>query len=389
MSVKVVCIKDHWSIRVNWHRHRRTRQVTPNTEARALEVAEKLRVALDLYGADALRMLDEPKAQEPRKIPTVAEYGHKWLAELASAGLKRSTQERYGYLVRNHIIPAFGDRPLDDLNYSALKEWIIERGKIRSRNMVRTMAGVVRAMMDEAIRDGHVAANPVERLAKFYRTAKGQRPQVDPFRVDELHAIEAKCKERFLERYVLVLVLGRTGIRVGEATGLQWQDVDERHAQLLIRRNMPRHRQAESVKTPSSERKVDLSPEVLEELRRLRKERRAELLQAGREWDVEEWIFRNQRDRPLIYSDIRKRLWNRLLDLAGLRRRGIHQLRHTWASHMLAAGADLAYVATQLGHSSPAVTLRIYTHYVPGSRRVTAAILDRKNANEMQTEAGK
>jgi integrase len=56
---------------------------------------------------------------------------------------------------------------------------------------------------------------------------------------------------------------------------------------------------------------------------------------------------------------------------------------------MLAAGADLAYVATQLGHSSPAVTLRIYTHYVPGSRRVTAAILDKKNANEMQTEAGK
>jgi integrase len=52
---------------------------------------------------------------------------------------------------------------------------------------------------------------------------------------------------------------------------------------------------------------------------------------------------------------------------------------------MLAIGADPAYVAAQLGHSSPAITLRIYAHFVPGTRRVGPEALD-KNANNAQTK---
>jgi integrase len=52
---------------------------------------------------------------------------------------------------------------------------------------------------------------------------------------------------------------------------------------------------------------------------------------------------------------------------------------------MLAAGADLAYVAAQLGHANPATTLRIYAHWVPGTRRVTTAVLDTAAANVRQT----
>ena len=47
---------------------------------------------------------------------------------------------------------------------------------------------------------------------------------------------------------------------------------------------------------------------------------------------------------------------------------------------MLAAGVDLAYVSAQLGHANPATTLRIYAHWVPGTRRVTTSILDRQTA---------
>ena len=54
---------------------------------------------------------------------------------------------------------------------------------------------------------------------------------------------------------------------------------------------------------------------------------------------------------------------------------------------MLAAGADLAYVSNQLGHANPSITLRIYSHWVPGVRRITTAVLDTKNANNLQMEA--
>jgi integrase len=48
---------------------------------------------------------------------------------------------------------------------------------------------------------------------------------------------------------------------------------------------------------------------------------------------------------------------------------------------MLAAGADLAYVSNQLGHANPSITLRIYSHWVPGTRRVTTSVLDTKPAS--------
>ncbi len=54
---------------------------------------------------------------------------------------------------------------------------------------------------------------------------------------------------------------------------------------------------------------------------------------------------------------------------------------------MLAAGADLAYVSTQLGHANPATTLRIYAHWVPGTRRISTAVLDAKSANNLRMEA--
>jgi len=50
-------------------------------------------------------------------------------------------------------------------------------------------------------------------------------------------------------------------------------------------------------------------------------------------------------------------------------------------------GTDLAYVSKQLGHANQSITLRIYSHWVPGMRRVTTAVLDRKNANNLQVEA--
>jgi integrase len=81
---------------------------------------------------------------------------------------------------------------------------------------------------------------------------------------------------------------------------------------------------------------------------------------------------------PIFYTNFLRRVWYRLQDTAKIRRRTPHDLRHSWASHMLAAGADLAYVSSHLGHSNPPITLGIYAHWVPGTRRVATSILDRQ-----------
>jgi integrase len=370
---------------VNWRCWRRARQVTPNTEERALEVAEKLRIALRLYGVDALLALDAPKPEPPKETATIAEYAAQWSTQLEIEPIKRSTRESYAYLLRVHVLPEFGQLEPKEVTYTAVKDWIRRKLKTHSKNTVRLMLAVLRAMLNEAIKDGHIVINPVHDLARVMRAGKRVREKMDPFTLDELHAIEDKCRARFPEQYGFLLLMSRTGMRIGEATGAQWRDLDERAGQLLVRRNIPHHRETETPKTVASDRRVDLSPDLFEELVRIRGARKAELLRAGRRWNMEEWIFRTQVDTPLHYNNFVIRIWNRCQELAKVRVRGVHNLRHTWASQMLAAGADPAYVATQLGHSSPAITLRIYAHAVPGTRRIGPETLD-KNANNAQTK---
>jgi integrase len=175
--------------------------------------------------------------------------------------------------------------------------------------------------------------------------------------------------------------MARTGMRIGEVTALQWIDIDFAKNYIIVRRNIPHHGQVETTKTEASQRKVDMSPELAEVLRQLRTERKKEALAGGTAFEMEDWVFRTDAGTPIHYTNFLRRIWHRVLDLAQIRRRTPHDLRHTWASHMLASGADLAYVSAQLGHANPSITLRIYSHWVPGTRRITTSILDTKSVN--------
>jgi integrase len=157
---------------------------------------------------------------------------------------------------------------------------------------------------------------------------------------------------------------------------------------VLVRRNIPPHRHVETPKTAASERKVDLSPELAAELKSLLVDKKKQALATGEAFDMEQWMFPNDEGTPIFYTNFLRRVWYKVQDAAKIRRRTPHDLRHSWASHMLSAGADLAYVSAQLGHANPATTLRIYAHWVPGTRRVSTAVLDAKSVDNLRLEAG-
>jgi integrase len=383
MSVKVRYINGNWCVVIDWHRWRKTRKVTPNTQERALEVADRLGRALETYGIDALEAPDAPPPVKRKVIPTLKEYAALWAAQQESEPIKRSTRESYLYLMKKHVEPEFGSWRLTDITYSDLKAWIYRKLGTHSKNTVRLMVASLRSLMLEALKDGHIDTSPVHDLGRFLRAGE-VKEKMDPFTLDELHAVERICGDRFPGYYGFLLLMSRTGMRIGEATAVQWRDIDERSMQIIIRRNIPHHRETSTPKTPSSERRIDMSLELAAELLRLRTERKTELLKAGRKFRAEEWIFRTETGAPIQYNNFVNRIWNRCQDLVQVRRRSPHNLRHTWASQMLAAGADPAYVAQQLGHANVATLLRVYAHFVPGSKRVGAEILDGGGAKNTQ-----
>ena len=378
-----------WYLRISHQRIRKTKAC--GLKDSAVRLKKKLDTALELYGLDALRVIEEQKEREqtvrrsePPPVPTIDEYHKKWQAELEKTDLKRSTKESYSYLLKKHVVPAFGNERIDALDYAKLKAWVIARAGEYSKDSVRLMLAVLRTMLQEAVNEGILPGNPVMKLGKFYRSARRIKEKVDPFTIEELHAIESKCREKFPEHYPFILCMARTGMRIGEATALQWIDIDFSKNHIIVRRNIPHHRQVETTKTAASQRKVDMSPELAAELKQLRTERKKQSLAAGKNFDMESWAFPNEDGSPIYYTNFLRRVWHKVQDQAQVRRRTPHDMRHTWASHMLAGGADLAYVSNQLGHANPSITLRIYSHWVPGTRRVTTSILDTVEVNKRQ-----
>jgi integrase len=375
-----------WYLRITYQNIRKTKAC--GSKESAIKLKKKLEMALEIYGLDALRVIEEAKEREQQIIkpemviiPTIDEYQARWLEELERTDLKRSTKISYKFQITKYVVPAFGNYCLDKLDYPRLKTWVIEQAKTYSKDSVRLMVAALRTMLEESVREGLIPANPVRSLGKFYRSARRVKERVDPFTIEELHLIEEKCRERFPEYYIFILCMARTGMRIGEVTALQWIDMDFANNYITVRRNIPHHRQVQTTKTAASQRKVDMSPELAAELKQLRMERKKQALADGTTFDMEEWVFRTEEETPIHYTNFLRRIWHRVQDLAQVRRRTPHDLRHTWASHMLAGGADLAYVSAQLGHANPSITLRIYSHWVPGTRRITTSILDTKPAS--------
>jgi len=85
----------------------------------------------------------------------------------------------------------------------------------------------------------------------------------------------------------------------------------------------------ETPKTAASEWKVDMSPELAAELKRVLVEKKKQALAAGKPFDMEQWAFPNDKGTPIFHSDFLRRIWYKLQDQAKLRRRTPHDLRHT------------------------------------------------------------
>jgi integrase len=380
MSVKIRELRPGKYFIVVHYMGKRWVQLVGQDKAEAERYANELRREIEFQGVGAL---DKLKLAEPEGI-TVAKYGAAWLDEIDRGNLKLATKNSYHSNFDHHIKSELGHLRLEEVTYRRVKHWILDKkdaGFTRtkpkegaenqapmrkySKDTIRLMVATLRLMLDEAVKEELIAANPVQRMGKLYGSAAKLREDPDPFGLDELHTVEEVCRNRFPLYYEFILSQSRCGIRIGEAIALQLGDIDLSKRTLMVRRTMPIHRQIGSPKTASSKRTVDMSPQLAEALHLMIRKRRAEYLAAGKN-EIPDWLFCNTAGKPLDYSRFAKR-WNQIQMVAQVRRRRPHDLRHTYASLNLMAGKALAYVSAQLGHKNPRITLEIYTRFVKGA----------------------
>jgi integrase len=120
-------------------------------------------------------------------------------------------------------------------------------------------------------------------------------------------------------------------------------------------------------------RSVHLTPDLAQTLRRWLVSLKEESLGAGRGEPT--WLF-PKADGALMDKDHAAAVFRKILALAKLPDCRVYDCRHTYASLLLANGAPITYVSAQLGHSSPATTLRFFARWIPAKGRRWADVLD-------------
>ena len=171
-----------------------------------------------------------------------------------------------------------------------------------------------------------------------------------------------------------------TGARQAEVLGLKWGDIDWSRRTAEIRRQWRRNAFYEP-KTKASRRTVELPDELVSALKRWR-------LRCPK--GEHELVFPDREGDPIQSSDLLRTGLHSALRRAGLRQVRFHDLRHSFASNLLAAGVDVVTVSKALGHANVHITLVTYAHAIPKQRHGAGdalAHLMAQSGNKMETSS--
>lgn len=306
----------------------------------------------------------------------LATYAAGWVdTTLAASGRKASTRDLYAAMVRKHLSPPpFGGLRLDRLRPSDVERLLLAKAAAGlSASTRRTLYTVLRAVLDAAVRDGLVRRN----AAAAVRRPAPDRTDAVHLSVDEVATLLGTAQGTRLGPLV-VFLLG-TGARRGEALGLHWRDVDLDGAAARIRWTVGRTADGLTLtepKTAKSRRLVPLPDRVVSELRQHRTTQAQQRLALGAAWQDRGLVFPNEVGQLWEPRNV-SRAFAGLATSAGLPGIGLHTLRHTVATQLLEAGANMRKVQELLGHSSYVITADVYAHVGEPEMREVAGQVQR------------
>jgi integrase len=357
-----------WWVFVSHNNKRTSRKV--GDKAAAETVASKIRAKLKLGEFD----LDDKKKIP---IPLFKDFAQGFMETYSVMNHKESTQESYQQALDYHILPYFGEMALNEITRKDIKDFIAEKqqqqiiaGKGKKKKKKRLSAGTIRnlkaylsAILAEAVDDELIDSNPAARTGKLIKKADRNK-DISPFSWEEKVLFEDTLKEHFPRYYPLFLTALRTGMRIGEIIALKPGDIDFNGKFIEVRRSCVRG----NISTTKSGkiRRVDMSAELRAVLKSYLIARKEEALKKG--WGKPpEWLFYNHVGAMIDINNLRKRVFCKALEKAGLRHIRIHDLRHTYATLRIQSGHNIADVSKQLGHHSINITVDTYYHWIPGT----------------------
>ena len=291
-------------------------------------------------------------------------------------------------------------RPIGELTVLEIERWFATRaitpwegtGELPKGGSLKGIHDTLRAALNDAVRYGLIPDNPCTKVelprATITSPSIWTPEQVQAF-------LESVRRSRYA---ALWRVLFATGLRRGEALGLQWQDVDLDGRRLTVRRSLQADSREGNVrygppKSRRSTRTITIDPGTVEELRRWRKRRQTEhaafladlerrfagyrtpggrLPEMHHDLPPDSPVFAAPDGPPMLPATVSD-TFRRQVAKSGLPPMRLHDTRHTHITHLLRSGEPIQNVSARAGHGSSFTTLTTYAHVIAGDDERTAA----------------
>lgn len=293
--------------------------------------------------------------------------------------LKPATAYTYKGQVDKHLLPEFGNMKLRDFTSARITRFFKEKVDLKPITCKKLFT-VLQSIFSRAVEQGFIDRTPCERV--ILPKVTGEKK---PFLTDKQAKEILKMTEDYSSQFnVIIRLLLYTGLRSGEALGLEWSDIDFQYHTLRVEHSLAdvggKHF-LQAPKTANSKRYIAMSPEVENMLKehQAHQQEKKDIVGAG--YLYPNMVFTtasgNYVDRSGLNTQFKRFVRDTDFSFASL-----HSLRHCNATLLLNAGADLKVVSEHLGHSGVGITGDIYADVLDAAKRRTADLISLSLKND-------
>jgi len=287
------------------------------------------------------------------QVPLFKDFTALWFKQ-KQIEWRGSYQQKVAIVIKNYLLPAFGNLVLTKIKKSDLLNFRASLAKVKHGTHQKSLAASrinqimtpLRMILEEAA-DRYGFETPYRGI----KNLKEKRTEIVPFDLDEIYRFLATVRPDFKNYYTVRFF---TGLRTSEIDGLRWRNVDLERQEIYIKEALVDGKLGDT-KTADSNRTVKMSSQVYEALQK------QHVVTAG--WA--DYVFCDNVGKPFDYRNVNRRIWHPTLKLLQIKPRSAYQTRHTAASLWLASGENPEWIAKQLGHSNTEMLFRVYSNYVP------------------------
>nr|DAX73990.1 MAG TPA: RECOMBINASE CRE [Caudoviricetes sp.] len=294
--------------------------------------------------------------------PTFTEVAELWLESYKST-VKPTTYQSVKIKLDVMIDLYFTDMKIQQISVAYCQKVAIQ---LSNRYILYTnYYSVISRVFKYATSIDIIKSNPLDKIIK---------PKNRPLKVKENYYTKQEltdflkvCKENCKPvEYTFYHLLAFTGLRIGEAIGLMWSDVDFENKRLNISRTAVKIGKEQTVqdpKTKRSKRVITLDDETLNILKLWKRQQIKEYFQAGKAYQHDSnYIFTNSKGKWLLTATMKVKLSSFFCKHNKLKKITPHGFRHTHASLLFEAGITAKIISDRLGHNNVQTTLDMYTH---------------------------